>query len=308
MVIKLWLPLWVFVLFSCKGYGLGTAEIIFVRGKVEICSASMQFVQVAKKGDSISAKQGIRTYVDGLLILQLEDSSIIKIDPNSVILVETLIKKDHNKLKGHFGLQINAGAVIIHARKSNYPRIDRNQPLFEVRYLDTVIELNKGKLLAGVDLTNNNLWVSVKEGQAKIINFVWGKYVDLKFGYSVWVELGQLLSMPGKYAWPLRLNWQMNPEKNARLQSNFYALEITRQDEWKDHKQSSRSGENSRFSTISAKRMKELHYKKIQTEELFTKFNQQTKPEKISILSDEKSSDSNKKLQSSRQQGILDFN
>ena len=217
MVIKLWLPLWVFVLFSCKGYGLGTAEIIFVRGKVEICSASMQFVQVAKKGDSISAKQGIRTYVDGLLILQLEDSSIIKIDPNSVILVETLIKKDHNKLKGHFGLQINAGAVIIHARKSNYPRIDRNQPLFEVRYLDTVIELNKGKLLAGVDLTNNNLWVSVKEGQAKIINFVWGKYVDLKFGYSVWVELGQLLSMPGKYAWPLRLNWQMNPEKNAAV-------------------------------------------------------------------------------------------
>ena len=308
MVIKFIFSVLVFLVFAYRGYCVGTAEIIFIRGKVELYSNSMQFVQIAKKGDSVSANQGIKTHFDGLLILKLEDGSIVKIDPNAVVLVEALIEKTKNKLIGYSGMQINAGGIMVYAHKSNYPRVNQFNPLFEIRYQDTIIELSKGKLLAGIDLSNNNLWVSVKEGYAKIINYVGGDYTDLKYGFSAWVEQGQRLSMPDKYAWPLRLNWQMSPEKNARLQSNFYALEITRQTEWNEIKKQANPESRTSFSKISGKRMQDLKNKQFQTQELFAKFNQITKPEKISILNDEDSSPKNNKLQSKGQKGILDFN
>jgi len=308
MVIKFFVSFFMFILFAYSGYCVGIAEIIFIRGKVELYSNSMQLLQIAKKGDSVSANQGIKTHFDGLLILKLEDGSIVKIDPNSVILVESLIEKDKNKLRGYSGLQINSGGIMVYAHKSNYPRVNHFNPLFEIRYLDTIIELSKGKLIAGVDLSNNNLWVSVKEGHAKIINSVQGDYVDLKYGFSAWVAKGQWLSMPDKYAWPLRLNWQMNPEKNARLQTNFYALEITRQAELNEIKKQANPENRKSFPKISAKRMQDLKNKKFQTEELFAKFNRITKPEKISILNDETPPAKNNKLQTSGQQGILDFN
>jgi len=308
MVIKLLVFVLVFILLVPFGYGGGTAEIIFIRGKVELYSNSMQFVQIAKKGDSFTANQGIKTYFDGMLILKLEDGSVVKIDPNSVVLVENLIEKVKNKLMGYSGLQINAGGIMVYAHKSNYPRVNQVNPLFEIRYLNTVIELSKGKLLAGVDLSNNNLWVSVKEGHAKIINFVSGDYTDLKYGFSTWVEKGQQLSRPDKYAWPLRLNWQMSPEKNARLQSNFYALEITRQTEWNEIKKQANSESQKSYPKISSSRMQDLKNKKFKAEEIFAKFNSMTKPEKISILNDEPAASKNNKLQSKGQKGILDFN
>ncbi|OFZ47743.1 MAG: hypothetical protein A2381_07055 [Bdellovibrionales bacterium RIFOXYB1_FULL_37_110] len=308
MVIRFLVVFGVFIFVASRGYCLGEAEIIYLRGKVEICSSSMQSVQVAKKGDLILGQQGIKTYMDGLLILKLEDSSLVKIDPNSVVLVETLIKKDKNKLKGYSGFQLNAGAVMVSAHKSNFPRINGTYGQLEIRYRDTVVELSKGKLLVGIDLVHNNLWVSAKEGRFKIINFIWGQYIDLQFGYSAWVLHGQRLSSPDKYAWPLRLNWQMNPEKNVRLQSNFYALEITRQDEWKVKTEQASSMKSKSFTKLSINRMKDLNNKKIETEESFAKFISQTQPEKISILDDEISTLKNKKLRSSGQKGILDFN
>ncbi len=307
MVMKYFFFGFIFITLSFAGQCTGSAEIIFLRGKVEIFPSSMQYTQTAKLGEKISQKHGIKTYTDGLLILKLEDESIVKIDPNSVIIIENLILKDLSKLKGNSTFHINSGGIMAYTRKSNYPRNDNFRPRLEIKYADMVIELNKGKVFIGVDQLNNNLWMSTKEGSSRIINYILDDYIDIKFGQSVFIEQGQHLSIPDKYAWPLRLNWQMNLEKNARLQSNFYALEITRQEEYKLKQKKLSQREKNSFSKISSKRITDLKKKKNEVLELFTKFNLEVKPEKISIFKDDVSKKENKKLKSTTQKGILNF-
>ena len=156
------------------------------------------------KGQKLMEGQTVRTGAEAAALLELDDGSRLKLNPNSEL------RLDH--FRANTDLTLGSGAVFSEVHKQ------AGTKQFMIRTKTAVMGVRGTKFFAGYGkkkAEGADLWMCVSEGRVEVESP--GKKVSVGAGEGVFVPAGKDTTAPKAYAWTRGLNWNMQPEKGELI-------------------------------------------------------------------------------------------
>ena len=240
----------------------GLARFIYVRGKQSPYNAS--------RGSTVAPLDTIRVLDKSLAVLRFEDKSKIKLDPNTVVEVETLIKKhfDTKSGKSQTSLRLKAGSLMAKIiNKYKQKDVDDTPPM-EIKNDHVSIGVRGTTFFTGIDSESNNMWTSVKDGEVQALNFSDDDSEVIGAGQSIAIEKKRNFTKPSGFEWSDKLNWNMDPSKGKMI-SNFGKTRADRFSEYSKRRKNLQKRLRKSFKNKMKRRYKMLRKRRQQYQNKF---------------------------------------
>lgn len=183
-----------------------TASVDFASGQVQVVSNGA--ATDAKKGQTLTQGETLRTGKDSAAILLMSDGSRIKLNPETELGIGSAEK-------GKTELALQSGAVFSKVAKQGAQGrflIRTKTATMGVRGTEFYTAYGK-QSKAGADV-----WMCVHEGKVEVeANSKDAKKVLVNQGEGVFVPVGKDVTPPKKYGWTKTLNWNMNPDSGELI-------------------------------------------------------------------------------------------
>lgn len=182
---------------STQVYAVGFFK--FMKGNVSIIRDGKTFR--ADKKTKINEKDLIRVGAKSLAIVKLNKKVVVKIDPNSQLLIESAkIKKQETSLL------MQTGAVFVDFLNKD----KKGKLMFKTR--QAVMGIRGTKFFVSYGRSEKDTWMCVQSGVVEVKDKK-GKKVKVKKGEGVKLD-NKKVSEPQFLPWTAKLNWNFDPKKN----------------------------------------------------------------------------------------------
>lgn len=197
-----------------------------VRGVVELQAdaSSRATLQVLHAGDKIPLGYAVTTAPNALLIFTLPDASLVKVNPNSQVRVESAGKQNTLELLrgGVFSQVQKHDAQEAGSKPTNHFRIKTKAAVMGVRGTEFFTSLEE------TSPSDPSVWMCVREGEVEVQKSK-GEAVTVHAGEGIRVTLTDPLPHPRAFEWTKNLNWNMDPEQgdlfdHTELPKNYKKL------------------------------------------------------------------------------------
>ncbi|GAB4011580.1 MAG: hypothetical protein Fur0010_06250 [Bdellovibrio sp.] len=191
------------------------ARAIYVKGAVKFIHNEVQ--GILQQGQSLEAGDEIITGKNDLVILSYVNNSKIKIDPSSHIIIDDLAPSE----SGHeLTLFVKLGNLMIQFFNPN------KDSQLQVRAKNTALGVRGTRFLLGVDEIDNNVHVSVDEGDVLVMSTEEDDHESVQGGQSIVVEEGRRLTKPFVASWINKMDWSMGNTETGFNRKEVRALRV----------------------------------------------------------------------------------
>lgn len=187
-------------------------HVAFVKGKAFIYDSEAN-EREAEKGSLITEGEVIRTTKGSLLVVHIRDRVKMKINPNTVVEVESLLKENPvtNLLsKSSDNIFIHAGNIFIEYLKK------MNNSELKVRTKHTSLGVRGTKFFVNVDIEDERQYtMAVSEGEVAVSSHQSQKDLSVTAGNATLLDPNGELAPTKSYDWVEQLNWNFDPQKGS---------------------------------------------------------------------------------------------
>lgn len=178
-----------------------SASILYIKGKAYLSVEDGPFGSL-KKGDIVTTGDAVKTGKNSLAILRFPDKSTIRIEPNSLIEISSIVERVNNESLGSTSLILKAGRSVINI-------INKGQaPVFNIKTKNVAIGVRGTYFFAGIDEQSSDLDIAVQKGEVEVARLDDAEIADsISAGKGVTLEKGQNFTQPQEYDWIKKVNF-----------------------------------------------------------------------------------------------------
>jgi hypothetical protein len=199
--------------FSTSSAQDGVAMIVFVKGVVSIINVE----GVAREATTkmlIKPKEKISTGKNSLAIIRLMDKSTLKIEQGGMLEILELITSYKTGVMGSSNFFLSSGRILVDVVKKY-----SGPPALEIKTSDSISFGVRGtNFLVDIDNKTKTVWCSVGTGEVEAFDHDKDDSELIAKGNSMAVTQGKSLTLPIKFQWAQKINWNTDPQ-NGELES-----------------------------------------------------------------------------------------
>ncbi len=178
-----------------------SVSILHIKGKAFYSSNDGPFGPLTK-GDVVSKGDSVKTGDNSLVILRFPDKSTVRVEPNSLIEISSIVERVSNESLGSTSLILKAGRSVINI-------INKSQaPVFKIKTKTVAIGVRGTYFFAGIDKESNDLDIAVQKGEVEVSKIGDPEKADaITAGKGLTLENGENFTQPQNYDWIKKVNF-----------------------------------------------------------------------------------------------------
>jgi hypothetical protein len=239
-------------------HALSNSKIIYMKGDVKVEREGEEYR--GHKNFQLQNSDIVRTGIDSLAIVQLENHSKLKLDDNSSLAVE--LNRDEKSDSKVTYINMLRGSFLMDFKKQ-----DKEEIFIKVKKVS--MGVRGTRFLVGADGEDeDHITLAVERGQVDLYQFDRDDSESVIEGHGVIVENGQNLTKPYKYNWLRNVNWNVT-DSNSGSKFRGKKLKQRRLSEFRKKRKELRQRRVKRISSSVKEKRKRINQfrkdKKIRT-------------------------------------------
>lgn len=198
-----------------------------MRGRVNVLSPDGK-LRSAKKGMRFTVGETITTGKKSLAILKLSDSSILKVEPNSKLIIEALIDRKKRGYSGVSSFVLATGGLMVDVVKQF-----AGPHSLKIKTKTVALGVRGTHFYSFIDHKSNDFWTTVKEGNVEALDYKNDDYEVVSKGRSLVFLKGKKLTKPMVYKWSRTIHWSRDKKSATGSKKNRRKLAKARRAELK---------------------------------------------------------------------------
>ncbi|MFT6070957.1 MAG: hypothetical protein ACJAT2_001806 [Bacteriovoracaceae bacterium] len=196
-----------------------SVSILHIKGKAFYSSNQGPFGPLAK-GDIVSEGDSVKTGDSSLVILRFPDKSTVRVEPNSLIEISSIVERVNNESLGSTSLILKAGRSVINI-------INKSQaPVFKIKTKTVAIGVRGTYFFAGIDKESNDLDIAVQKGEVEVSKLDDSDQADaVTAGTGLTLENGENFTQPQSYDWIKKVNFDAS---DKTVEPNYFLEHLSK--------------------------------------------------------------------------------